>query len=149
MNEATLWRYLRNGLRPLRVDLQRHEDIAGVGIPDVSYGARGVNGWIEDKYAKGWHKVRKYRPLEGAQAVTVRWRPGQREWLRRRGELGGRCWLFLRVGHENFLFSSRCLPREGAPTSFLECRSWCALHWETREDVWNELLDVLTLNRSN
>ena len=136
MSEARLWRCLRDGLRPLRVDMQRHEDKLAVGIPDVSYGARGVQGWIELKQVARWRR-------DGT--IVVPWRPGQREWLNQRGRMGGRCWLLLRVGREVCLFRHNMLPEIREPIGYdAATRVLSALSWEQGEDVWGELLEVLT-----
>ena len=134
MSEATLWRYLRDGLRPLRVDMQRHEDLAAVGVPDVSYGARGVQGWIELKHMAKFTR----------NGVKIPWRPGQREWLQRRGAVGGRCWLLVRVEKDNFLFNYEGLPLLDTKYDRQDFELWSALHWETGEYVWSELLEALT-----
>lgn len=135
MREATLWRYLRDGLRPLRVDLSRHEDMAEVGVPDVSYGARGVNGWIELKHVKKWTR----------NGVKVPWRPGQREWLMQRGRQGGRCWLLIRVGRSNYLFAWNALPpNDHTRWSQQEYDQSCHAQWDVGDGIWSELLEVLT-----
>ena len=134
MKESTLWRYLRDGLRPLRVDLQRHEDLAAVGVPDVSYGARGVQGWIELKHVAKFTR----------NGVKIPWHSGQREWLITRGAHGGHCWLLIRIGRENYLFTNNFLPPRGGFWRHDECSLRCTLRWETGEDMWSELLEVLT-----
>ncbi len=94
--EAAFWRYLRNGMGK-RWNAQRHEDSIGVGIPDVSYGLRNVNGWIELKQLPAWQKRR-------TTIVKIRhFTPQQRAWSMNRGRTGGRCFLFLKVQQEYVL----------------------------------------------
>lgn len=118
----------------MRVDLQRHEDMLAAGIPDVSYGAHSVQGWIELKCVKKWTR----------NGVKVPWRPGQREWLVQRGKHGDRCWLLMRIGKINFLFRHDHLPPRDTRFKRAEYDLWSVLSWETGEDVWGELVEVLT-----
>ena len=55
---------------------ERHEDKRNVGIPDISYGAEGVNGWIEVKWQNN-HKLT----------------PTQCNWLANRAKTGGNCFV--------------------------------------------------------
>lgn len=89
--ETVLWGYLREGMRNWW-DACRHEDSITTGVPDVSYGARGVQGWIELKVIAGW-------PGNAGTAVKIKhlaaW---QRRWLTGRGKHGGgHVWLLLKV----------------------------------------------------
>jgi len=58
---------------------QLHEDSLSVGIPDISYGLCGVNGWIEAKWSKEL-PTGIYNP---------KFRPYQEPWLIARGRSGG------------------------------------------------------------
>jgi len=89
--EQRLWDYLRRGMAG-RWDAQRHEDRLAVGVPDLSYGCGGADGWIEMKAASRW-------PARESTPLRVELRPGQRAWLAARARAGsGRCWILLRVG---------------------------------------------------
>lgn len=90
-NEKRLWIYLRDNLqkRP-NWDVSRHEDSIGVGVPDVSYGANGVQGWIELKAIDRW-------PKRSSTIVRVGLTAIQRRWLVARGSCGERCWVLLYV----------------------------------------------------
>jgi len=60
---------------------QLHEDALSVGIPDISYGVRGANGWIEAKWDNQMPKVgSKYIP---------HFELFQEAWLVARGKAGG------------------------------------------------------------
>lgn len=84
--ESYLWDKLKSCPR---ADLERHEDKFKLGVPDVSYGMDGVNGWIELKAYKEWPKgTVKFNNFKS-------W---QRRWLIRRGRNGGRCFVMLIVG---------------------------------------------------
>jgi hypothetical protein len=105
MNESHVWERLRSIMGD-RWDATRHEDISGLGVPDVSFGVRGpdgpVNGWIELKYLPSW-------PKRSTTKVTVRhWTHEQRIFLSHRWHHGGRTWVLLAVGpphhHEWLLF---------------------------------------------
>lgn len=98
MNEATLRRYVRDGLHKCGVLTAHHEDMLNVGVPDLSYSHAGVHGWIELKWAAEW-PARSTTPLR-----LPHYTKEQRHWLLSRGRAGGRCWLLLRVGREHLLF---------------------------------------------
>ena len=97
--ESTFWQTLSKGMRG-RWHAQRHEDVAGVGIPDVSYGLRGADGWLELKVLPDW-------PVRPSTIVRIHhFTSAQRAWLKLRGSAGGgRCFLFLRVQDEFLLLS--------------------------------------------
>jgi len=84
-------------------DAQRHEDEFSVGIPDVSYGAAGINGWIElkrlERYPKNPQTVIKIKHFTGV----------QKNWLYERQQKGGHCWLLLQIADDYYLFKGdRC-----------------------------------------
>ena len=73
-SEKTLKRYVCWLLEEQGFDTQEHERTQNaIGIPDVSYGIKGINGWIEFKWEHG-----KYQR-------------GQEKWLRFRAHTGGHC----------------------------------------------------------
>jgi len=92
--ESSLWKALRDGMAakfaPLRWHATRHEDALAAGIPDVSFGLDGVQGWIELKVVAKW-------PSRGALRVRHLTRE-QVLWLRARARAGGRTFLLLRIG---------------------------------------------------
>ena len=59
------------GLERHGFHVQWHEDRAGLGIPDVSYGFGGINGWIEFKW------------------LRTEFEPMQPRWLAHRARTGG------------------------------------------------------------
>lgn len=157
MSEKTMWQYLKRGLGRYPIDMTRHEDLIGVGVPDISYGAdrspgggaayTAVNGWIELKHVLRWAKAQN-----GALYVKVPWRAGQREWLLRRGTKGGHCFLLLKVGTGNnaeyFLMPSGFLPQKG----WMAMRGWllnnCATSWFHGGVAFESLFMALTeINR--
>jgi hypothetical protein len=95
--ETGLWRYMLRGMSR-DWDASRHEDMLGAGIPDVSYGIDGVQGWIELKVVEAWPKRPKtVVPFPG-------FTPWQKRWLKNRGRYGGGAWLFARVEKTYLLF---------------------------------------------
>lgn len=88
--EQRLWGIIKNGMSG-EWHAQRHEDKYCVGIPDVSYGLRGVHGWLELKYLARW-------PQKATTTVKLdHFTKQQRLWLRTRGRMAGSCFLFLQV----------------------------------------------------
>jgi hypothetical protein len=101
-SERGLWTYLREGMKG-RWHVTRHEDMLQSGIPDVSYGILGVQGWIELKQAHEW-------PKRGGALRLPHLSAEQRHWLTERGTIGNRCWILLQVEQDYFLL--------GYPTVF-------------------------------
>lgn len=90
----------------------RHEDTITKGLPDVSFGADGVQGWIELKVLERWSgnpKTIIRLPLFTAE---------QKAWLTLRGARGGRCFLLLKIEAEDLwlLFGHRVLTDLGRMT---------------------------------
>lgn len=83
--ERAFWQWLDGKIGNLW-HAQRHEDKHSVGIPDVSYGCRGTQGWIELKSLTAW-------PRKGFPALSVE----QANWLTRRGKVGGNCYLLAEI----------------------------------------------------
>jgi len=77
--------------------VQRHEDKLTLGIPDVSFGIGGGGGWIELKYLHEWPK------MVNTVVSIDHYTSEQRRWLRNRGRYNQNCWLFLRVGKDEFM----------------------------------------------
>jgi hypothetical protein len=91
--EATFWDWLDRAMGNLW-DAQRHEDLHSSGIPDVSYGANGINGWLELKAYECW-------PTGTLPHFTAK----QVNWLTNRGKRGGFCFLVIKVHHGIFVFN--------------------------------------------
>ncbi len=91
-----MWQNLRDWIGGLW-DAQRHEEKFASGIPDVSFGAAGVGGWIELKVLPKWPALDKPVKIEH---LT----PQQKNWLWLRGNAAGRCWLLLKIQKEWLLF---------------------------------------------
>lgn len=89
---------------------QRHEDKLTAGIPDCSFGAAGVNGWVELKTYDCWP-----RKINDPLAFTDL-KPEQRNWATKRGRAGGRVWFLVEVGEDWFLISWKYARRLGTMT---------------------------------
>lgn len=75
------------------VHLTRHEDECTPGIPDVSYGLWGVNGWIELKAYTKW-------PVRIDKVKFSNLKPEQKNWIRNRYQAGGKVFLGVFFGKE-------------------------------------------------
>ena len=91
--ERKFWQWLDGKVGNLW-HAQRHEDKHSVGIPDVSYGCMGTQGWIELKSLTAW-------PRKGFPALSVE----QANWLAKRGGKGGKCWLLVDYNDMLLLFT--------------------------------------------
>lgn len=74
----------------------RIEDRLQSGVPDVSWGARGVQGWIELKYVPK-------PPVRLGTPFRIGLRPEQAVWLQQRGRVGNYCWVLARVQNLQWL----------------------------------------------
>lgn len=100
MSESDLWTKLKNGMGD-RWDAQRHEDKFQLGIPDVSFGLPGVNGWIELKFLKEYPKRRD-------SVIRIEhYTENQRQWLYRRWKMAGHVFLLIQISNEFFLFTGQ------------------------------------------
>lgn len=124
MSERRLWHGLRDWLASyVGMDLQRHEDYLSAGIPDVSFGVDGVDGWLELKWLPRW-------PVRPDTLPRFKLTPIQQRWLTRRGERGGgSVFVLAGIGTERILVHwSRCsLLRFGTRD---EICSAASLRWE-------------------
>lgn len=102
VDEKTFKRYICWILEMQGFDTQEHEDKLRVGVPDVSYGADGINGWIEFKW------------------VTGKLRASQVNWLAKRVLTGGHC--FVIRGWSSHLEITDC--REWRPLGEIARHQW-------------------------
>lgn len=87
--EKLLWQRVKTCMGTIW-DCQRHEEKYSVGIPDVSFAMKGINGWLELKYLKEWPK--------SGPVLIPHFTPQQKNWLYKRNEHGGNCFLLLQIG---------------------------------------------------
>ena len=134
MNEAGVWAYVKKGMVGSGWHCSRIESSAGNGVPDVSFGLPGINGWIEFKYIKEWPK----RPTT---KVKLPLRPEQKHWIKVRGELSGNVWIFIKIEEVFFLIPSektKQLTEDGATM-----QEWFeSVHWVKRVN-FQELYQIL------
>lgn len=90
MSESAMWDSLRPVLRPF--DPVRIESPMTSGIPDVNYS----QGWIELKYTDRW-------PPRGGPLRIDHFTKEQRAFLVKRRKAGGRAFLLLKVGKNEWL----------------------------------------------
>lgn len=132
MSEKLLWKYLKAGMGS-KWHWQRHEDKAANGIPDVSYGAEKVCGWIELKYLKKMPKIVRLANLTQQQKF----------WLMERGAFGGHTFILLRIANSYYLFSYKAAEtlRIGIGAEYLET---VAMHYWHGNINFEELYTCLT-----
>lgn len=133
--ESKLWQRMKDNLAG-KWDAQRHEDKSAIGVPDVSFGARGVQGWIE---LKSWPEM---KCSFNDKVYFKKLKKTQRQWLKRRHRNGKRCFAFIQVGWKYFLFRADQLNDiDGKTTGELEEIAYG--FWSKRVD-WTELLELIT-----
>jgi len=117
-----------------RWDAQSHEDKYSNGIPDLSFGANGVNGWIELK------QIPKFK---GSNLVKPdKYTPEQINWIKRRGKKAGHCFIFVKVDDRYFLFDwgwAREIAKGMTKAQYIERSLW---YWSEIDP--NQLIDFLT-----
>lgn len=124
--EARFWSWLQPIITSF-ADVQRHEDKYSVGIPDLSYGVNGVNGWIELKACDKW-------PTGGLPLFTNK----QSNWLTDRGKTGGHCFILVRISSVILIF-----PWEKATVLLEKVSKEDALEvWESDFDI-KEFANIL------
>ena len=94
MSETIIWKVIEPIILKHGGEATRHEDTYLAGIPDISYGLRKVNGWIESKYINKWPKAR--RGVVRFRRYTTK----QRNWTIRRQKAGGHCYIILLIGKD-------------------------------------------------
>lgn len=103
-----IWHHLSTRMKD-RWHANRHEDTVTIGVPDISFGINGKNGWIEMKSLPDWPKTS--RPLK-LHDLTIH----QVKWIEKRLEFGGDCWILISVGRDFVLIPGkfvRSLYKEG------------------------------------
>ena len=102
-SEQELWTRLRRHMQG-HWDAPRHEDSITSWTPDVSWGARGINGWLELKVIPN----RPKDPHKPHKVVPIDLRSAQRVFLKNRSEQGGPCGILVYVQKtkEYILFSN-------------------------------------------
>ena len=102
MSEKSLWTTTRTGIKGLMPSgdcvLERIENDVGRGTPDVNYCIAGKAGWIELKFLPKW-------PKRAATLVRVdHFTKEQKIFLHNYSMAGGRCFVWIQVDNEYFLF---------------------------------------------
>lgn len=97
--ESELWQRCRTGVKTLalqrhRIDVQRVENAATSGHPDVEGCVDGSQIWIELKSCD--------RPVRPGTPIRPKKRPSQDIWHMTRTRAGGRQhWILIQVGEDN------------------------------------------------
>ena len=102
MSEKSLWTFTRNGVKSVvpshELHIERIENGVALGTPDVNYCIRGQAGWIELKFLPEW-------PKRSTTLVRVdHFTKEQRIFLHNYSMAGGRCFVWVQVKDEYFLF---------------------------------------------
>ena len=126
MNEAGVWQTLKKGMMCSGWHVTRIESSAGNGVPDVSYGIPGINGFIELKYIAKW-------PVKATTKVKLPLRPEQKHWIKARGSIAGNVWVFVRIEDTFFLLTY---------TEALEAvEGWTAQEWIGTCVYWHKKIN--------
>ena len=132
MREGEFWRRVARGMAG-RWSACRHEDTTRSGVPDVSFGLGGRQGWVELKVLPRW--PRPETPVKMAHFTQL-----QRVWLVERGRAGGRCFLLLGVERDALLLPWRAIELRDERT--LGELAAVGLLWRSHID-WTKLAESL------
>lgn len=134
--ENTFKKYLMK-IMGTRWDADSIETKYLTGIPDIAFGARGINGWIELKQVKAWPK------REDTIIKPEHYTAEQVNWLSKRGKKGGNCFVMVRVGADDyFIFTwpwARMIQKGMDKGDYM---AKCDFHWKG-SIVPDELLNIL------
>lgn len=108
MSESRLFKKLKRATPGF--DWERHEDKLTSGIPDCSFGAEGVGGWVELKTYDSWPR----NPEDPLRFSDLK--PTQVNWAIRRGRKHPRVWFLVQVAEDWFLISWRYARQLGQMT---------------------------------
>lgn len=134
MAEASLWQYLKNGMKDSGWDATRHEDKMTIGVPDISFGLNMVNGWIELKALYGWPKNPATKVKFGLSEEQV-W------WINNRNKKGGHCFIFVRIKRDYLLIDGMYAVFDGKYTK-KEWMDFAAGKWVGSVN-FNEFIDII------
>lgn len=124
---------LVSDLKP-RMDVQSHEDSFSTGIPDLSYGLRGVNGWIELKQIKYKTGTKLIKP--------AKYTPQQVNWLKRRGKHAGHCFVMCMLhGPDGTIYTVHNYDRAADVRKGMPMREFLL----TSLKYWRESIDLKEL----
>ena len=109
-------------------DVQSHEDKYTEGIPDLSYGALDVGGWIELKQV---HKpVLASTPLR-PKKYTMQ----QVNWMTKRAKRSGHCFIMVKVGdYDYFIFDWRDAKKVREGMTIAEYHETAIMFWKRSID---------------
>ena len=123
-----------------RWDVQSHEDKYSSGIADLSFGAKGVNGWIELKIIASWNGDRPVKPSKYTRI--------QINWLNKRDRKGGRCFVMVKVARDYFLLPAGKAKMVRSGMNKQGYMTHCLDHWDDSVDP-DQLIDQLTMEKNN
>lgn len=136
--EKAMWYQLREDLIGYW-DATRHEDRLNEGVPDVSFGSKDKQGWIELKALHDWPKK------ENTIVKIDHYTPQQKIWLLKRGRVGGCCWLLLKVKYDWLLFDYKNAQLVGKSNK-QQLFTLSIFHWSDRLNIFErrKFIDYIT-----
>ncbi len=107
MREKRSYLLFRKHLKQGSDRIERIENSAGAGTPDVNFCIEGVNGWIELKAPiEPKRKTSRLFPNKVHQLSL-----SQRNWFLQQKNAGGKAFIFVTTNHRAMLFDSRIFDR--------------------------------------
>jgi hypothetical protein len=134
MRESDLWKYVKQGMMG-KWHVTRIESSAGNGVPDVSFGLKDKQGWVELKYIPEW-------PKRSTTKVKLPLRPEQKHWINARGSLSGHVWVLCRIQDDFYLLDHLAANLLVAGSTKEYWDEYCTAHWVKRID-FDEFYGVL------
>jgi len=140
--EATSWSWLRDGVQktlPAFSLLERVENGVVVGMPDVNYVIRGVEGWIELKAVP--LPARDSTAVLGAEGLNI----DQINWALKRVSVNGRVFTFISAAPYRWLVDgvhARTVNQWTRDELCMKARYWYDDKWDA--SCWRRLINALT-----
>jgi hypothetical protein len=105
--EKKFWKFLQPKFKVLQdIEFERIENKVGCNTPDLNYSFFNGHGWIELKATDKFHGTFDI-------VKFPHFTEGQKNWLLRRGKMGGNCWLLVLVEEDIMLFNYQTAQRVG------------------------------------
>lgn len=149
MSEAAMRQTIILHFRRLGAHVQRIEDSASVGVPDLNVCVKGGEGWVEFK-----HVDEQKVPKRAATPMKIGLKPEQAIWLNQRTSVGGNAYVLTKIepnhwylhtgpGFHDRLTVPWSLLRDGWALEYFQAGA--RLYWKGNfQDHAAQVLDIVT-----
>lgn len=135
MSEANLRKLFKDNVPG---HLFRVENSVVSGGPDTNYCIAGVEGWVEFKWLEAY-------PARPTTVIRIpHFMDAQRLWLKARWKAGGRCFVFIRIADDFYLFDGlTAADRLGVDICSPGLVALAVGWWPRRRVDWKQFVQLL------